>query len=120
MRSSEGGLAHGAELFFRACLLACRRVCAAGTLAQPFRDSTLGGRGEWQRMCRPCWLRMRVRALWSVARRAHSSYVARVLARGLLRALARASERVYAPGGIGFMHVRDEFDRARAKQQRLI
>ena len=69
-------------------------------MAQPHRDYGIAGVGSWQRMCRMCWLRQRARALWAKAR---------VLVRGLLRAHARAAERVYAPGGIGFVRARDEF-----------
>ena len=101
------------------CVGACRRVCAAGTLAQPHRDVSVAGPGAWQRMCRACYLPLRARALWAKARRAHSSYVARVLARGLLRAYARATERAYAPGGIGYAHVRDDFVERAHKQQRM-
>ena len=64
-------------------------------------------------------MRERAKALWAVARRAHSSHVAQVLARGLLCAHARAKERVYAPGGIGYVHARDEFEERARKLQRV-
>ena len=91
------------------CVGPCGRVCAAK------RD--VAGPGAWQRMCRACCLRLRARALWAKARRAH--YVARVLARGLLRAYVRATERVYAPGGIGYVRARDDFEERAHKQQRV-
>ena len=37
------------------------------------------------------------------------SCIARVLARGLIRALERAADRVYKPEAIGFVRARDEF-----------
>jgi len=100
------------------CIGPCHRTCAVGIFAQPHHDASFAGPRAWQRMCRACFLPLRVRALWAKVRRAHSSYVARVMARGLLRAHARAAERVYAPGGIGYVHARDEFVRASVKRAR--
>ena len=90
------------------CLGPCGVVCSAGTLAQPFRDYQMAGsRGEWQRMCRACYGRMRARDLWGRAR-ALAAYA--VLARALLSARVRAVERVWAHGGVGYLCVRDHFE----------
>ena len=56
-----------------------------------------------------CYVALRVKALWAKVRQAYSSCIARVLARGLIRALERAADRVYKPGAIGFVRARDEF-----------
>lgn len=98
---------------------------AAGTLQQPFRSMPRGPISRpdlgcsWTRMCRACYVSMRARALWDQLRRAYSSYVARELARGLLRAYQRATERVYALGGIGYVRARKDFEmRARVQRPR--
>ena len=105
------------------CIGPCQSVCETGTLAQPFRGGPLGD--QWQRMCRACYGPMLARARWRVVHRCYASYVARVLACGLLRAHARACERLYVPAGVGWVHARDEFEGAcreserRAQRQRL-
>ena len=105
------------------CIGPCGRMCEAGTLAQPFFDAALTAsthreqQRKWQRMCSACYVRERAKALWAKGRRCARAYG--VLARGLLQALARATERVYAPGGIGFVQARDEFE-ASEKRARLM
>ena len=65
-----------------------------------------GSRRAWQRICSACYVALRVKALWAKVRQAYSSCIARVLARGLIRALERAADRVYKPGAIGFVRAR--------------
>ena len=102
------------------CVGPCGAVCAAHTLAQPYRDRDMAGsRSEWQRMCPACCgaPRMCARARWGKVR-ARVPYG--VLARALLSARARAAERVYAPGGAGYVLVRDEFEARAQKLPRLM
>ena len=85
---------------------------------QPFRDYNMAGsRAEWQRMCRACYGRVRARVRWDAVRRALTAYS--LLARALLSAQARAAERVYAPGGAGYVLARDDFEARAQKQPRL-
>ena len=102
------------------CVGPCGAICAAGTLAQPYRDYNMAGsRGEWQRICRACCGRMRARVRWDNIRRALTAYS--LLAHALLPAQARAAKRAYAPGGAGYMYARDDFEACvhARKQQRL-
>lgn len=99
------------------CVGPCGAMCAAGTLAQPYRDYNMASsRGEWQRMCSACW-RTRARHRWGQVR-VHVAYA--VLARTLLSAHARAAERAYAPGGAGYVHARDDFEARADKLPRLM
>ena len=100
------------------CVGSCGAMCAAGTLAQPYRDYNMAGsRGEWQRICRACCGRMRARVRWGKIR-AHAAYA--VLARALLSAQGRALERRYAPGGAGYVYARDDFEARADKLPRLM
>ena len=73
------------------CIGPCGCLCAQGTRAQPFRSlDRLGQRDEWQRTCLACYARLLARSRWDAVRQVYASYVARVLACGLLKAYFRA------------------------------
>ena len=62
-------------------------------------------------------LLQRARARWGKIR-AHAVYA--VLARALLSAHMRAAERLYAPGGAGYVHAREDFEARADKLPRLM
>ena len=97
--------------------LACGSVHAAGTFAQPFRKEAharTGSPSDWQRLCPACSRTHRVQCLWATVRRhVCASQILHVLRRSLLYAHARACERMYSPGGVGYVRARDEFECAR-------
>ena len=101
--------------------LACGGVNAAGTFAQPFRKEArarTGSPSDWQRMCPACSRMHWVQCLWATVRRhVCASHILHVLRRALLYAHARACERLYSPGGVGYACARDEFECARAAQR---
>ena len=98
------------------CIGPCGCLCAQGTRAQPFRSlDRLGQRDEWQRTCLACYARLLARSRWDAVRQVYASYVARVLACGLLKAYFRACERMYRPGGSGYKRARDEFEVAQSQ-----